>query len=163
MDIRIVDGRLTKDAELRQTSDGKKYVTFSIANNSFVKNEQVTTYFNVVTFRQHDIENYEKLVKGKLVIVNGKPNEVMAVRDGNTYLNRNLLAYNIEGTYYGSKDNKENSQVSTYKDVAPFTPKATVPKPETFNKQMNDEKPYSFVNGSQPQNDDKKDGYDLPF
>lgn len=121
MDIRIVDGRLTKDAEVRvNKNNGKKYLTFSIANNGFSKGEQTTTYFNVISYNEHDISHVENLVKGKLVVISGKPNEVMTVRDGNTYLNRSIMAHSIEGgTYSSNKDGA--SQVATYRDVAPVS------------------------------------------
>lgn len=119
MDIRIVDGRLTKDAEVKvNQTNGKQFLTFTLANNGFSKGEQITTYFNVVSYNKHDVDNLANFKKGKLVVVSGRPNEVMTIKGNNTYLNRNIIAYNIEGgTYSVSKDNA--TQVTSYKDVAP--------------------------------------------
>lgn len=119
MNIRTIDGRLTKDAEIRTNKNtGNKYLFFSIANNAYVREEQVTTYFNVISYDEHDIENVAKFTKGKVVLVIGKANEVMTIKDGNTYLNRSIMACHIELFFYAlGKDN--SSQAVTYKDVIP--------------------------------------------
>lgn len=120
MDIRIVDGRLTKDAEVKvNQTNGKQFLTFTLANNGFSKGEQTTTFFNVVSYNKHDIDNIANYKKGKLVVVSGRPNEVMTIKGNNTYLNRNIIAYNIEGgTYSISRENNAQT-TTTYRDVAP--------------------------------------------
>jgi single-stranded DNA-binding protein len=122
MNIRIVDGRLTRDAEVRvNKTNNKKFLTFTIANNDFVNGKQTTTYFNIVSYNEFDVNRLETLTKGKLVVVNGKPNEVMTIKDNKTYLNRNIMAHNIEmGTFV----KESTSQVTSYSDVAPL-PNAT--------------------------------------
>lgn len=119
MDIRIVDGRLTRDAEVKvNKNNNRKYLTFTIANNGFSRGEQITTYFNVLSYNEHDISRIENLTKGKLVVITGKPNEIMTVKDGKTYLNRSIMANSIEsGTYSTNKES--NQSVSVYHDVAP--------------------------------------------
>jgi single-stranded DNA-binding protein len=117
MDIRIVDGRLTKDAEVRvNKTNNKKFLTFTIANNGFAKGEQTTTYFNVVSYNEFDVNRIESLTKGKLVVVTGKPNEVMTIKDNKTYLNRNIMAHNIE---MGTPSRDNTSTTTSYSDVAP--------------------------------------------
>ena len=90
MNIRIVDGRLTKDAEVKVSKEGKKFLSFSLANNEWVNGKEETIYFNVVSWDSHAILRQESnnfYKKGKLVIINGRPNENMTVKNGNTYLN----------------------------------------------------------------------------
>ena len=117
MDIRIVDGRLTKDAEVRvNKTNNKKFLTFTIANNGYAKGEQTTTYFNVVSYNDFDVNRIETLTKGKLVVVTGKPNEVMTIKDNKTYLNRNIMAHNIE---MGTPSRDNTSTTTSYSDVAP--------------------------------------------
>lgn len=124
MDIRIVDGRLTKDAEVRvNKTNNKKFLTFTIANNGYAKGEQTTTYFNVVSYNEFDVNRIESLTKGKLVVVTGKPNEVMTIKDNKTYLNRNIMAHNIE---MGTPTRDNTSTTTSYSDVAPV-PNAVQP------------------------------------
>lgn len=117
MDIRIVDGRLTRDAEVRvNKTNNKKFLTFTIANNGYTRGEQTTTYFNVVSYNEFDVNRIESLTKGKLVVVTGKPNEVMTIKDNKTYLNRNIMAHNIE---MGTPSRDNTSTTTSYSDVAP--------------------------------------------
>jgi single-stranded DNA-binding protein len=128
MNIRIVDGRLTRDGEVKINQNGRKFLTFTLANNGFSKGAQTTTFFNVVSYNEHDIENSANFTKGKLVVVQGRPNEVMAIKDNKTYLNRNIIAYNIEpGTPNVSR---ENNQSEVYHDVAPV-PQVQAPQMPT--------------------------------
>jgi single-stranded DNA-binding protein len=117
MNYRIVDGRLTKNAEVRvNKNNGKKFLSFTLANNGFARGEQITTYFNVISYNDYDISRPEAFTQGKLVVVTGRPDEVLTVKDGKTYLNRNITAYSIEtGTPTGVKENA----TTTYRDVAP--------------------------------------------
>ena len=133
MDIRIVDGRLTKDAEIKTNKSGNKFLSFTLANNGFSQGEQTTTFFNVISYNNYDIQRQEKdnfYNKGRLVVVSGRPNEVMTIKDNKTYLNRNIIANSIElGSYSISKETTSNSNTTTYKDVAPIaTPTCEVPK-----------------------------------
>ena len=124
MDIRIVDGRLTKDAEVKtNTKTGQKFLAISLANNGFVKGVQTTTYFNVISYDQHLIQKHESenfYTKGKLLIVSGRPSEVMTIKDNKTYLNRNILANSIELGYIAKQENATQSTTTTYRDVAPI-------------------------------------------
>ena len=123
MNIRIVDGRLTKDAQVKTSKEGRKYLMFTLANNTYTKGESVTTYFNVVSYNDYDIKCHEtdnKFTKGKLFVVSGFPNEVMTIKDNKTYLNRNIIAHNIEA---GTSSSRETVQQETtsYRDVAPVS------------------------------------------
>ena len=119
MDFRIVDGRLTRDAEVKiNKTNGNKFLTFTLANNGFSKGEQTTTFFNVVSYNTYDIERLENFTKGTLVVVSGRPNESMTIKDNKTYLNRNIMAHSIEkGTPSATR---ENQPQTTYRDVAPI-------------------------------------------
>lgn len=133
MDIRIVDGRLTRDAEVKTNHSGTKFLSFTLANNGFAKGEQITTFFNVISYNPYDIQRQENdgfYNKGRLVIVSGRPSESMSIKDNKTYLNRNIIANSIELGAYSV--NKENTATTTYKDVAPTptpTPMCETPLP----------------------------------
>lgn len=124
MNIRVVDGRLTKDAEIKvNRTTGTKFLSFTLANNDFIKGQEVQTYFNVIThdpfvINKHETENF--YTRGKLVVVTGRPNENMTVSNGKTYLNRNIIAYSIErGTLSRSERQVPEGETAVYRDVAP--------------------------------------------
>lgn len=131
MDIRIVDGNLVKDAEIKTDKRGVQYLSFTLANNDFVNQKPVTTYFNVVSYNNKIIERESgegrKLVKGSPAVITGFPKEQITVKDGKAYLNRYLNALNIEAHKYSS--NKEGNNSNSYHDVAPLYESPSVTQP----------------------------------
>lgn len=129
MDIRIVDGNLVKDAEIKTSKSGTKYLSFTLANNAYVNQERIAVYFNVVSYDGRLIERQsgenKPFTKGKAVVVTGKSSENMTVRDGKAYLNRNIIAINIETHSFGQKKETE----TTYHDVAPVYESPRAPQP----------------------------------
>lgn len=138
MDIRIVDGNLVKDAEVKIDKRGVQYLSFTLANNAFVNQKPVTTYFNVVSYSPALIEKQsgdkKTYVKGKAAVVTGHPKENITVKDGKAYLNRYLNALNIETHNFAPKKEENGTDNATYHDVAPVyqapqVPQATVTAP----------------------------------
>lgn len=114
MNIRIVDGRLVRDAEVKVAqSSGARFLTFTIANNTYSNEQEITTYFNVISYNEHDISRCAKFVKGKLLVVTGRPNETTTDKNGKIYINRNIMAYSIEsGTFNSNREyNPESTRV----------------------------------------------------
>ena len=68
----IVTGNLTKDAELRYTTNEKAYSKFSIANNEGYGENQKTNFFNCTLWGK-GAENLNRfLVKGQKVLITGR-------------------------------------------------------------------------------------------
>lgn len=130
MDIRIVDGNLTKDAEIKTDKRGVQYLSFTLANNDYVNQERVTTYFNVVSYNnkiiERELSDKKRLTKGSPAVITGFPKENITVKDGKAYLNRYLNALNIEVHKYASNKDENNN---TYHDVAPICEAPQVPQP----------------------------------
>lgn len=122
MKLLQLDGRIGKNgAELKQTSQGKPYIRFTLANNSFANNKEQTEWFDVTCFDQHVIEKRAKLLtKGTYVIVAGTPKtEVNVSPQGKIYVNQYLTAIGIEiPSLSKKKEGEENVvedvMVSTY-------------------------------------------------
>ena len=134
MNIRIVDGRLVRDAVIKTDKNGVKFLTFVLANNQFVNKEKVATYYNVITYNNYDVKREEVnkvLTQGKFITVTGTPNENMSVKDGKTYLNRNIMADRIDFSVDVFKQDTEKNETPVYRDVAPATPHAETPQVET--------------------------------
>lgn len=129
MNIRVIDGRLTKDAEVKVDKSGMKYLSFTLVHNAYSKNTQTAIFFNVTSYNAYDINAHEtdnKYAKGRLVVVIGKASEVMTIKDNKTYLNRSILAHYIEVCYVPKEDGK---QVTSHVNVAPTTPTPTCETP----------------------------------
>lgn len=130
MNIRTVDGNLVEDAKVLTGKSGREYLSFRIANNDFEKGQRVTTYFNVASYNDYAIQKHKTenfYTKGKLVVVVGKPEENMTQKGDKMYLNRSILAYNIQLGTFGGRKTDEGEQ-TVYRDVAPSVPTCEVPQ-----------------------------------
>lgn len=68
----IVTGNLTKDAELRYTTNEKAYSKFTIANNEGYGDNKKTNFFNCTLWGK-GAENLNRfLVKGQKVLITGR-------------------------------------------------------------------------------------------
>jgi single-stranded DNA-binding protein len=113
----IIDGRIGKDgAKVLKTKNGKAYIRFSLANDSFVNGANKTEWFDITSFDDFVVEKQSKmLTQGRYVIVNGVLNSEVATNNGKVYLNQYVRCNNIEIPSLGSKkDDSNETQVSTY-------------------------------------------------
>ena len=64
-------GRLTRDAEYSQTKSGMAMSKFRLAINSYRKQEEETTFVNVLCFGKMAENLNDRLTKGRIVAVHG--------------------------------------------------------------------------------------------
>lgn len=67
-------GRATKNAEVLESKEGKKYARFSLAVNEYLgkDKDERTTFYNVLIFNK-TCDSADKIIKGDLVMVDGRP------------------------------------------------------------------------------------------
>ena len=125
MRLITIDGRLGGDAEVVTTKDGKKYVRFTIANNTFSNGQEETEWFDVSCYNPYYVENVDKLKKGRYVFVCGDIKSKVNVNNNTVYLNHYVRANSI-GNLGGGNGNRNNDssqqqeeQVSTYTGSTP--------------------------------------------
>lgn len=127
----IFDGRLGKDCEIKTTKNGKQYLKFVVANNSFSNGETKTEWYDVTSFNEFDINNRSKVLKkGAYVIVCGDFSVSHNVVNGNVYLNTNVTANSIEVPSLGKRNENAapaETVVSTYTPKTEGLANATVP------------------------------------
>ena len=167
MKIITFDGRLGKNAEIKIGKSGKKFIAFSVANNSFSDGQQRVDWFDVTCFDPYLIDRFTDengevrlLKKGAYVIVTGTINSVVNTgNNGNMYINHNVRAITIDkpnvgvGGEYQRKDDAEEDvpNVSVY-TANTQTQKVEQPAPQA---QPSYVAAYSGV--------DVENGDDLPF
>lgn len=119
-----IDGRLGKDAELKSTASGAKYVRFSVANTSYVEGKDETVWFDITSFDTQVIERQlDYLKKGKVVYVTGTLNvKLNHDSSGKSYINHYIRANNIEFCKFGGKSEGEPEGI---KSQATFSTKAS--------------------------------------
>lgn len=89
-------GNLTRDVELRYTTDQKPIARFSIAVNDGYGEKQRTSYIPIVVFGKQ-AENADRyLSKGSKVAVNGRIQTGSYEKEGRTIYTTDIIASNIE-------------------------------------------------------------------
>ena len=108
MDIRIITGRLGKDAELKSRDNGSKYLSYSLAvDNRKSNGEKETIWFNVTqnVYGEGGSKLTEHLKKGVQVLLIGRS----AVRQGDNglvhYFNVNEMEF-LGGNVTTKKERK---------------------------------------------------------
>lgn len=111
-----LDGRLGGDAEIKKSSNGRDYIRFEIANDSFVDGANKTEWFNVTCFDPFIVsKKSDFLKKGRYVIIQGTWKSEVTNNKGTIYLNHYVTANNIELPSFGTKrENSNEVQVSTF-------------------------------------------------
>lgn len=131
----MLEGRLGRDAEIKTTARGRKYVSFTLAVDSRDKNgEKTTDWYNVSSFQENHIGKFaEYLKKGSGLIVMGTPSYGIWIdKNGQPKLDLNVRASNLEfPSLGGGRENGEGTQQSVRTTSAPATP-TTVAAPSSY-------------------------------
>lgn len=110
-----ITGRLTRDAEVRTTSQDKQVVNFSVAINDSYRNKQgerieQTTFFDCSYWRTPKVADF--LTKGALVELSGRVSaRAWTGNDGEARAGLNFHTSQIK--FYGGGKKTENPQAST--------------------------------------------------
>ena len=112
----MLEGRLGRDAEIKTTARGNKYVSFTLAVDSRDKNgEKTTNWYNVSSFQENHLGKFaEYLKKGSGLIVMGTPSYGIWIgKDGQPKIDLNVRASNLEfPTLSGGKENNDGQQTT---------------------------------------------------
>ena len=68
----ILIGRTGKDPEIKSTNSGKKVASFSLATSEKYKDQEQTTWHNLVLWEKHAEISEKYIKKGSLIYVEGK-------------------------------------------------------------------------------------------
>ncbi|MBO8161306.1 MAG: single-stranded DNA-binding protein [Thermosipho sp. (in: Bacteria)] len=107
MNLVMLIGRLTKDPDLRYTTNGKAVCSFNIAVDREYKNsngEKETDFFKIVVWGKaaENCGNY--LSKGRLVAVKGSIHNRVYKKDDQKRYTTEILAERVQFLEYAKKD-----------------------------------------------------------
>lgn len=102
----FLSGNVVADAELRYTKTGKPVLTFRMATNKYVNEQQSTQYHNIVCWV--DAEKYSGLKKGDFVSVNGELRTRSYEKDGGKRYITEIVAKVLT---YGLKENESTPRI----------------------------------------------------
>lgn len=99
MNTTFITGNLGKDAEIITSKAGKKFMSFSVANNEKRGDETITTWFNCVIFNEKMVAGkiVDYLKKGTKVLVSGKYRpDIWIQDDGTALISHNFTVFELD-------------------------------------------------------------------
>lgn len=103
-------GNLTKSPDLKYTPAGTAVVNLSIAVNEYYKEEQTTSFFNVVVFGKSAENCNSFLSKGNKIGITGKLKQERWKKEGKTYSRVVIIAERIDFLTSKAKEEPEEAE-----------------------------------------------------
>src|SRR5690554_574021 len=125
----ILIGRLTRDPEMRYTSNGIAVTNFTLAvqrNYTNQQGEREVDFINIVTWRKLAEHCAQHLGKGRLVAVDGSLQIRKSESNGRTYINPEVVANDVRfldwpdnsrGNNYSSQNNNNNNNDDSFDNL----------------------------------------------
>lgn len=133
-----VIGRLGKNAQVHETKNGRKFVSFTMAVNTKRNNETKTSWYEVISFNEQHVNKLTQyLTKGSLLVVVGELDaEAQLGKDGKAYIRLSIIADRIDFISTGNGENSSNSVNSVAErysedEVTMVVDKDSIPAPKT--------------------------------
>ena len=113
----IIKGNLTKDIDVKTTSNGTLVGEFTVANNERVGENEVTTFIKCVMFGERVEKICPYLLKGTKVLVDGRLEVKTVVNDQlyNTYVSLYVNELDILKFVDGEEELKQTTKQTTRK------------------------------------------------
>ena len=123
LNIVVLIGRLTRDAELKYTAGGQAVCKFSVAVNRRKKNgdqwEDEANFFDIVLWGRQGEALHPYLVKSKMVGVEGELRQDRWQQEGQNRSKVEIVANNIQLLGGGSTTNTQDKQHGSSGQTAP--------------------------------------------
>jgi single-stranded DNA-binding protein len=104
----LIEGRLGKDAEVRE-SNGSKFLSMNVAENQVIGKEKKTFWYDVLCFNYNEkLVQYYK--KGSVLFITGTlTTDIETGKDGVTRCRRKIVADALDFLSGGKSDNNETA------------------------------------------------------
>ena len=114
-------GRLGRDASVKESQQGTRFLTFTMACDAFVRGENRTHWYDITSFDPNRYKNMlQYLTKGSSVTVVGDLDaDLDEGRDGVTRIRRRVSADSIQFTPGNSSGSTSESKTTTKRDSEP--------------------------------------------
>ena len=114
-------GRLGRDASVKETQQGTRFLTFTMAGDAFVRGENRTHWYDITSFDPNRYKNMLKyLTKGSSVTVVGDLDaDLDEGRDGVTRIRRRVSADSIQFTPGNSSGSTSETKTTTKRNSEP--------------------------------------------
>ena len=108
----VLIGRLTRDPEMRYTSNGNAVTNFTLAverNYTNQQGEKEVDFIKIVTWRKLAEHCAQYLGKGRLVAVHGSLQIRKSEKDGRTYINPEVVAGEVRFLDWPDNNGNKNT------------------------------------------------------
>ena len=115
----VLIGRLTRDPEMRYTSNGIAVTSFTLAvqrNYANQQGEREVDFINIVTWRKLAEHCAQYLSKGRLVAVEGSLQIRKNESGGRTYINPEVVADNVRFLEWPKEQNQSQEPTDDFWD-----------------------------------------------
>ena len=114
----LIEGRLGKDAEVRE-SNGSKFLSMNVAENQLVGKEKKTFWYDVLCFNYNEkLVQYYK--KGSVLFITGTlTSDIEVGKDGVTRCRRKIVADALDFLSGGKSDNNDAAQTEAQSQQQP--------------------------------------------
>ncbi len=115
----VLIGRLTRDPEMRYTSNGIAVTSFTLAvqrNYANQQGEREVDFINIVTWRKLAETCAHHLGKGRLVAVEGRLQISRSEKDGRTYINPEVVANEVRFLDWPKEQNQGQEPTDDFGD-----------------------------------------------
>ena len=115
----VLIGRLTRDPEMRYTSNGIAVTSFTLAvqrNYTNQQGEREVDFINIVAWRKLAEHCAQYLSKGRLVAVEGSLQIRKNESDGRTYINPEVVADNVRFLEWPKEQNQSQEPTDDFWD-----------------------------------------------
>jgi single-strand DNA-binding protein len=156
----VLIGRLTRDPELRYTSNGTPVCNFTLAverNYTNRDGDRDVDFINIVTWRGLAENCARHLGKGRLVGVDGSLQIRKSENNNRTYINPEVNADNVRFLDFGNNNGSRNNNQGQYQNNSN--------KQQNNSNQQNNSQKQSQQDDFDAQFDDNfdADDFDVPF
>ena len=117
MNIAILMGRMTRDPELRYTSNGKAYTTFTLAVQ---KTKDEAEFIDCVAWEKTAENIAEYFRKGNRILIQGRLNVSSYEQNGEKRKSVKVQAFNFEFIDSKNSGNSQNGNRNNYEDDEAF-------------------------------------------
>lgn len=109
LNIAAIQGRLTRDIELKQTNGGQAVCNFSVAHNRRFAGKDETSFFDCVAFGTTAEFLAKYFGKGKEIIVNGRLQQHIWEKDGQKRTTIEIIANEVNFAGSATKTSEDNN------------------------------------------------------
>lgn len=156
----FIQGFLGRDAAVRETEKGGKFLSFTVCSNDFVAGKQKEQWFDCIWF-DHNDKMVDYLKKGSCVNVVGTLDaDIEKGDDGKSYIRRRVTVHFV--TFAASTKTKDEAAQEPAQVEQPAAKAATKPAAKSTPTPPSDEE-LSVGNAKKTLTVDDENNMDLPF